>query len=167
MARLGEFRQDLFYRLNVLSIRLPALRERSKDISLLASKFGERTAQAFAMPARPLTQRALEKLESHLWPGNVRELTNVIEQIYVRTEGSSIDARDVDEVLGLDDELTVRGGPPEARDLGTLLGRVERAKIADALARTRNKAEAARDLGMSRSNLYAKMKRHGIQSRDG
>jgi len=162
MARSSEFRQDLFYRLNVLSIRLPPLRERSGDISLLAAKFGERTAQAFAMPARPLTQRALERLESHLWPGNVRELTNVIEQIYVRTEGNSIDARDVEEVLGLNDDLTVRQSRPEVPDLSTLLDRVEKAKIADVLARTSNKAEAARSLGISRSNLYAKMKRLGI-----
>jgi len=162
MARSSEFRQDLFYRLNVLSIRLPPLRERSGDISLLAAKFGERTAQAFAMPVRHLTQRALERLESHLWPGNVRELTNVIEQIYVRTEGNSIDARNVEEVLGLDDDLTARQSRPEVPDLSTLLDRVEKAKIADVLARTSNKAEAARSLGMSRSNLYAKMKRLGI-----
>lgn len=167
MARSSEFRQDLFYRLNVLSIRLPPLRERSGDIGLLAAKFGERTAQAFAMPVRPLTQRALGKLESHLWPGNVRELTNVIEQIYVRTDGKVIDARDVDEVLGLDDQLTVGESPPEAQNLGTLLGQVEKAKIADALARTSNKAEAARALGMSRSSLYAKLRRHGISNRDG
>lgn len=167
MVRSGDFRQDLFYRLNVLSIRLPPLRERSGDIGLLADKFSRRIAQSFAMPARPLTKQALERLETHRWPGNVRELTNVIEQIYVRTEGHVIDARDVDEVLGLDNEPPNPEGSAEAQDLAALLARVEKAKIADVLVRTNSKADAARALGMSRSNLYAKLKRHGIESHDG
>jgi len=102
MVRAGTFRQDLYYRLNVLSIRLPPLRERHGDIELLAIKFSERTALSFAMALRPFTRDALKLLETYSWPGNVRELANVIEQIYVRTDGDRIGVAHVAEVLGID-----------------------------------------------------------------
>jgi transcriptional regulator with PAS, ATPase and Fis domain len=161
MVRAGTFRQDLYYRLNVLSLRLPPLRERDGDIGLLAHRFGERTALALQTSLRPLTDAALRRLEAHHWPGNVRELANVIEQIYVRTEGSDIDLRDVAEVLGLDGpSLSVEQSPAPV-DIATAVADLEKVMIADAMGRTGgNKREAAKLLGLSRSNFYAKMKRH-------
>ncbi len=164
MVRAGTFRQDLYYRLNVLAVRLPPLRERDGDIGLLAGRFGERTALAFQMPLRRLTEAALAKLESHDWPGNVRELGNVIEQIYVRTEGSTIEAADVAEVLDLAEHPSRSNRPAVSAELAPGIARLEKSMIADALARTAgNKREAALLLGLSRSNLYAKMKRLGIE----
>jgi transcriptional regulator with PAS, ATPase and Fis domain len=165
MARAGSFRQDLYYRLNVLSIRLPPLRERVDDIGLLATRFAERTALAFEMPLRPLTEAALARLERHRWPGNVRELANAIEQIYARTDGASIALSDVEEVLGLGEPIASAAPASGQGSLAAAVAELERSMIADALAQAAgNKREAARRLGLSRSHLYAKMKRHGFSA---
>lgn len=158
----GRFRQDLYYRLNVLSIRLPPLREREGDIGLLASRFSARIAKSHGVAARPITPEAEALLERHRWPGNVRELANVIEQIYVRAEGGSIEAVDVAEALGLATEeapapMTARPGR-----LADAVAALEKSMIAAALRRSETREAAARDLGLSRSNLYAKMQRHGL-----
>ncbi|WP_051356529.1 sigma-54 interaction domain-containing protein [Azorhizobium doebereinerae] len=164
MVRAGTFRQDLYYRLNVLSIRLPPLRDRHGDIELLARKFSERIAQTYAMPIRPITPAALDVLEAHLWPGNVRELGNVIEQIYVRTDGDGIAAPDVAEVLEIDVAKPAEPAPNSV-SLSSAVAELERRMITDALNKHANRQAAAKALGISRSNLYAKMERHGI--RDG
>lgn len=165
MVRAGAFRQDLYYRLNVLSIRLPPLRERHGDIELLAGKFSERIAHTFAMPLRPVTRAALDLLEAHAWPGNVRELANVIEQAYVRTDGDHIQARDMAEVLGIE-----HGPPPApASTPGTLASaraELERTMIREALRTHGNRPAAARALGISRSSLYAKMQSNGLSDSD-
>lgn len=161
MVRAGTFRQDLYYRLNVLSIRLPPLRERHGDIELLAGKFSERIAQTYAMALRPIAPPALDLLEAHSWPGNVRELGNVIEQVYVRTDGDQIKAADVTEVLEIDtDEPT--GRTPSPVSLSSAITNLERTMITDALSKHGSRQAAAQALGVSRSNLYAKMERHGI-----
>ncbi|MFG1302106.1 sigma 54-interacting transcriptional regulator [Xanthobacter sp. V3C-3] len=163
MVRAGSFRQDLYYRLNVLSIRLPPLRERAGDLELLAAQFSEQTAAAFGVAPRPLAAAALARLAGHNWPGNVRELANVIEQIYARTEGPRIEAAHVAEAL---DPVPDASGPQPARatgDLATAVARLEQSMIADALREARgNKREAALRLGLSRSNLYAKMRSLGL-----
>lgn len=161
MVRAGTFRQDLYYRLNVLSIRLPPLRERAGDIELLAGKFSERIAQSFAVAFRPLSRGALDLLEAHTWPGNVRELANVIEQAYVRSESDRIDAADIAAALGIEAEPSAAQTPPSTR-LSDAVEDLERRMITDALRRCGNRQAAARALGISRSNLYAKMQRHGL-----
>ncbi|MEW6122271.1 MAG: sigma 54-interacting transcriptional regulator [Pseudomonadota bacterium] len=163
MVRAGTFRQDLYYRLNVLPIHLPPLRERHGDVELLAARFSEQKAAAFGVTARPLTPKALARLSGHSWPGNVRELANVIERIYAATEGDRIEGHDVDAALverpWHDPEAA--GAPPG--DLAEAVARLERTMIADALAQaTGNRREAARRLGLSRSTLYAKMQRYGL-----
>lgn len=91
----GRFRADLFYRLNVLPLRLPSLRERREDIPVLARHFIEKFSRELAMPRKYLSRSALEKLRVHQWPGNVRELENVIERAMVLSDGACINAENI------------------------------------------------------------------------
>jgi transcriptional regulator with PAS, ATPase and Fis domain len=161
MIKNGTFRSDLFYRLNVFPIRLPPLRDRKEDLEILASLFSERTAATLDQPMRNITPSALEALHAHDWPGNVRELANVIEQVYARTDGEQITADDFAEILP---QTAVRlAAPSRKRPLATAVDELERSLILAALAEAKgNKLEAARKLGLARTNLYAKMRRHGI-----
>lgn len=95
MAHSGKFRADLFYRLNILPLKLPALRERREDIPVLARHFVEKFADELAMPAREISRAALEKLQRHAWPGNVRELENIIERAMVLSENPLLMAEDI------------------------------------------------------------------------
>ncbi|GLI25132.1 transcriptional regulator with PAS, ATPase and Fis domain [Xanthobacter flavus] len=161
MVRAGTFRQDLYYRLNVLPIHLPPLRERAGDVELLATRFSEQTAAAFGVAVRPLTAAAVARLERHDWPGNVRELANVIEQIYVRSDGARIEASHVADVLPAPPEAAAEAAPD--LDLAAAVARLERSMMAEALAQAGgNKREAAARLGLSRSSLYAKIRQYGM-----
>ncbi len=170
MVRSGAFRPDLYYRLNVFPIQLPALRDRRDDLEILASLFSERVALSLDQPMRDLTPPALDRLRRHDWPGNVRELANVIEQVYVRTEGERITAEDFADILpgAAPDAHLGRSNPSIAvadgkRPLAAAMDDLERSLILEALAGCRgNKLEAARSLGLSRTNLYAKLRKHGI-----
>jgi len=162
MVRSGAFRPDLYYRLNVFPIQLPALRDRREDLEILASLFSEKVALSLDQPMRDLTTSALEALRRHDWPGNIRELANVIEQVYVRTEGDRILADDFADILP--DAPLDRSAPLEGkRPLAAAMDDLERSLILEALTDCRgNKLEAARSLGLSRTNLYAKLRKHGI-----
>ncbi|BAM89117.1 putative response regulator in two-component reguatory system, sigma54 dependent transcriptional regulator [Bradyrhizobium oligotrophicum S58] len=159
LARLvasGAFREDLYYRLNVIPIELPSLRERSQDILPLASHF-----LALASEGRPrprLSEAAADKLVRAPWPGNVRELRNVIERACVLTRGSLIDADDID--------ITATGPDNTAEpstDLPTAVARLEERMIRRALdACAGNRSEAARRLNINRQLLYTKMQRYGL-----
>ncbi|WP_211102982.1 sigma 54-interacting transcriptional regulator [Azospirillum sp. B21] len=162
MVRSGAFRSDLYYRLNVFPIQLPALRDRRDDLEILASLFSEKIAISLDQPMRELTASALDALRQHDWPGNVRELANVIEQVYVRTEGERILAEDFADILpGTAIQPPV---PPDGkRSLVAAMDELERTLILEALEDSRgNKLDAARRLGLSRTNLYAKLRKHGI-----
>ncbi|MBP2294955.1 sigma-54 interaction domain-containing protein [Azospirillum rugosum] len=162
MVRDGAFRSDLYYRLNVFPIQLPALRDRREDLEILASLFSERTAASLDQPMRDLTPPALETLHGYDWPGNVRELANVIEQVYVRTDGERILAEDFADVLP---KTAVHrpAAPTRKRPLAEAMDELERSLILAALEEAKgNKLEAARNLGLSRTNLYAKLRKHGI-----
>ncbi|MDQ3138943.1 MAG: sigma-54 dependent transcriptional regulator [Gemmatimonadota bacterium] len=154
----GDFREDLFFRLNVFPIRLPPLRERLEDLPALVAHLAER---ARPRQASPFTPDALEALAGYAWPGNVRELANLIERLLILS-GPIIDAPAVRQVL--------RGGappPPAAaalgRPLSDALDDFERAMIAAALAHAQGSiAEAARVLHTDRANLYRRMRRLGL-----
>ncbi len=165
MVRSGAFRSDLYYRLNVFPIQLPALRDRKDDLEILASLFSEKIAISLDQPMRELTPAALDTLRQHDWPGNVRELANVIEQVYVRTEGERILAEDFADILP---GTAIQPPPPPPdgkRSLAAAVDELERALILEALEDSRgNKLDAARRLGLSRTNLYAKLRKHGIPS---
>jgi two-component system NtrC family response regulator len=164
-VREGGFREDLLYRLNVLPIQLPALRERLADIVLLAEHFLRRASHG-AVP-KALSAPAAQALLRHSWPGNVRELQNVMARCQALVRGPVIGAAD----LALDDGV-VDGGPAAAglaadwlaMDLPAATERLERLLIEHALAQARgNRAEAARQLGIHRQLLYRKLAQYGLE----
>jgi len=152
----GTFREDLFYRLNVLHLHVPSLRERPEDIVLLAQHFLAHAAQ----PLKRLTPAAQRALLVHSWPGNVRELKNVLERASILTPRLEIDVADLD--------LAGAAWRTPAVDFlaGTLsdaVARLEEAMIRKALREAAgNRAAAARQLGIHRQLLYSKIKQYGI-----
>ena len=158
-VREGSFREDLFYRLHVVPIHLPPLRERIADIVPLAEYFLGR-----AIGAKRLAPDAAARLIRHAWPGNVRELKNAMERAAVLVRGDVINAADLDFVD--ETQVTTDGAiawPDE--DLPSATARLEEMLIRRALSRTAgNRAEAARMLGIHRQLLYTKMKRYGLDA---
>ncbi|MBK5937157.1 MAG: sigma-54 dependent transcriptional regulator [Halorhodospira halophila] len=153
----GRFREDLYYRLNVLRIDIPPLRERGDDIERLAHVFLERFRSAYLSPVRGFTGPALGALRRHSWPGNVRELINRIQRAVAMGHRPLLTPGD----LGLE----ARQGPiRQVETLDDARARAERAAILGALARCeRNVSRAARELGISRVTLYRIMHRLGLQ----
>lgn len=154
----GRFRADLYYRLNVVPIALPPLRERLADIVPLAEHF-------LARSGKRLDRGAASRLLAHDWPGNVRELRNVVERAAVLVRGGVIAAEDLD--LPADRPDRRNGDAPSADwlsgDLPSAVARLERAMIVAALRETDgNRAGAARRLGIQRQLLYAKIERYGL-----
>ena len=153
----GRFREDLYYRLNVLPIRLPALRERLADLEALAEHLLENIAARTGMPQRELTPSAIGALAAHRWPGNIRELRNVLEQAAMLTDRARLAAEDFARILP--DTAGARAPAAGAmRPLPEQIEELERSSIRLALAATGgNKVSAARLLGISRATLYEKM----------
>ena len=155
----GDFRQDLFYRLNVVPLAAPPLRERLEDVPLLVDHFRERLRVRQGLRLGELSPAALDRLQSYRWPGNVRELANLCERLAILSPNRPIGADDVARLLPgasaapmLDD-----------RPLTTRLDDYEREILQSALDEARgNVAEAARRLGTDRPNLYRRMRRLGI-----
>jgi two-component system response regulator HydG len=167
MVREGRFREDLFYRLDVVSIVLPPLRERPGDVEELARHFLARTAPRLGRAVSGLAPEALELLRRHRWPGNVRELENVLEQALVFAEGELVRPQDLPDVL--------RRAPPAPtlpvlegdRSLTEVLEDLERQLILAAYERAKGvKAETARLLGIKPSALYYKLEKYGIVRSD-
>ncbi|HSG08993.1 MAG TPA: sigma-54 dependent transcriptional regulator [Longimicrobiales bacterium] len=163
----GRFREDLFYRLNVVPIQVPSLRERREDIPMLVQHFARGMGRAAGVGARTFTDAAVERLASREWPGNVRELRNTVERLLILSMGDHVRAEDVD--------LLAPGGSSQGSLGGELLGaetfsdfkdRAERAFILHKLRENDwNVAETARRMDMPRSNLYKKIEKFGL-SRD-
>jgi two-component system nitrogen regulation response regulator NtrX len=161
----GRFREDLFYRLNVVPLHLPPLRERREDIPLLVRHFLAQLSMREGMTPRRMDDAAVQLLSSLDWPGNVRELRNTIERLLILSGGNTITVADVERQVG--------ASAGDAGGLGSLLecstfeefkGAAERAFL---LAKLRqhdwNVSETARVLEMPRSNLYKKIDRYGLQ----
>jgi two-component system response regulator HydG len=150
-VRRSEFREDLFYRLNVVSLVLPPLRERDGDIELLAETFVARLATSYGLPVPPLGPEARATLRAHTWPGNVRELRNAIERALVLSPPGTLRA----EELAPEPVSTPRAkAEPHTLPFPTDLATLSRAAAVRMLELTRgNKSEAARRLGISRPRL--------------
>ncbi|PKN41696.1 MAG: two-component system response regulator [Deltaproteobacteria bacterium HGW-Deltaproteobacteria-18] len=154
-----RFRQDLYYRLNVVTLNLPPLRERGEDIPLLATNFLRRFAEKNDKRIKGYTPEAMDRLLKHSWPGNVRELENAVERAVVLALGEYIGERD------LPPQLSGAGGEygrPDGGFANITLEELERLAILDAMdAAGGNKSEAARRLGITRKTLHAKMTKYG------
>ncbi|MFA4944317.1 MAG: sigma-54 dependent transcriptional regulator [Lentisphaeria bacterium] len=169
----GKFREDLYYRLNVVRVELPPLRRRPEDIPLLLNHFLKVFSEENGKPIHGFTSEALKMLAAHSWPGNVRELRNTVERMVVMARGTSLSLGDVPAELraAVAAELAQGGaarpaaapGTPES-DGGTLdLASQERALVLRALRECNgNRSQAARKLGIGRRTLYRKLEEYGI-----
>jgi len=164
-VRAGTFRHDLFYRLHVVPLELPALRERGADIELLARRLTAALAARHDLPPPRFTAAALERLQRYAWPGNVRELRNLCERLVILRPGCLIEPQN------LPGELT-RGPPSPGRPRfqlpaeGLLLDELEVDMIRQALHRTEgNRSRAARLLGITRDALLYRIKKYAIDGR--
>jgi DNA-binding NtrC family response regulator len=163
MTRTGAFRNDLLFRINTVTIELPALRDRREDIVPLARCVIEHLCRQQGRPQTELTKDARSALESHGWPGNIRELRNVLERALLFARNGVLDAASV--ALP---SVSAGGATPRLQgddDGGQSLEDVERIHILRVLDRTSGRVEeAARILGVPRSSLYAKLKRYGLRA---
>lgn len=157
----GKFREDLYYRLSMVELQVPPLRERPEDVPLLARAFAQKFSREFGKQITGLTPRAIIVLERHGWPGNVRELEHVIGRACMLAEDSQIDIADLPEELAQRNET----GQEKLRSTGSPLADQERRMVEDALRDAAgNQSEAARRLGIGRDALRYKMKRYNLSA---
>ncbi|MFV8249313.1 sigma-54-dependent transcriptional regulator [Bdellovibrio bacteriovorus] len=163
----GRFREDLYYRLNVIPFRVPALREHPEDIPVLVSYFSDNVSRESGYPKKAFSEKGVEKMLAYQWPGNVRELKNFIERVYILTPGDFVDVHDL-RFAGLidkDDEKAV-----EMQDLSTF--REARAQFEkEYLLRkigenSGNISRTAEVIGLERSYLHRKIKAYGIDTKE-
>ncbi len=156
----NQFRQDLYYRLNVFPIHVPPLRERRADILLLANTFIERFATAFGKDVRRITSDAIDLLTAYHWPGNVRELENCIERATLLTRDHVIHAHHLPPTL----QTAASSGTKAKGTLQATLDAVERELLVDALKDTRDDiAQAARKLGLTERQMELRVRHYGLQ----
>ncbi len=162
-VKAGQFRSDLYFRLHVVQIHVPALRERRSDIPLLARYFVQQAAQQSLRPIEGLTQAALDRLTGYPWPGNVRELKNTIQRSVILCPGDVLDAPDL-HFSQLEEGSTAALLAADADTGQHSLKEVELKHILAVLERTQwNKSRAAEILGIERSTLDRKLKRNNVQ----
>jgi DNA-binding NtrC family response regulator len=160
-VREGRFREDLFYRLNVLPVQMPPLRERRGDVPLLASHFLDSFNREFRKQVRGLEPRALARLEAHGWPGNVRELRNVLERAVLLSEGATLAEADLPPLARERASPAGMRLPPEGVDLAAL----ERGFVVEALERAGGSpTRAAVLLGMSRDQIRYRIEKFGLKA---
>ncbi len=154
MVELGQYRDDLFYRLSVVTVDVPPLRDRGDDIVLLARTFIEQYATEANLPVPRLTDRAVDAIRSYPWPGNVRELENIMHRMVLLSDGDTIDRRDLPEAM----HFSIQRKPSLERTLRDVeLDHIQR--VLDHVEG--NKSEAARILGIDRKTLREKLKSIG------
>ena len=158
----GTFRQDLYYRVNVINIELPSLRERPSDVPLLAQHFLEEMAEDAGKSVSGFTPQAMEALQRYAWPGNVRELQNFVERAVLLGKGELVDVVDLPSQLTAGAPLDLT--PVQGRTLKEALAGPERQIILEVLqAKQWNRNATAESLGINRTTLYKKMKRLGLE----
>jgi two-component system, NtrC family, nitrogen regulation response regulator NtrX len=162
----GDFREDLYFRLSVIPIRVPALRERAEDVLALVGHFSRQFSQENNFRPRAFAKDALEALKRHPWRGNIRELKNAVERVLIMSEGEEIGLAQLTDVLSRD------GGSPAGEPASSLKGfkeSAERSFLVDKLREHQwNISATAAAIGTPRSNLYKKLEQYAIsQERDG
>ena len=159
LARAGRFRLDLYYRLHVVALRVPPLRERRDDIPLLANHFLREYGVIADRPIQGFSRTAVERLLAHAWPGNVRELENVVERAVALAPGSTVEEGDLPDKL----LAHAKAPKPSSRSEQPTLDEMIRRHVVEALAQTQgNKSEAARVLGIPRRTLYRMLERYEL-----
>jgi two-component system nitrogen regulation response regulator NtrX len=160
----GDFREDLFYRLNVVPIKIPALRERREDIPLLATHFINSYAQKNNLPQKEIDSEALVILKKHTWPGNIRELQNLMERLYILSD-QTIKAEDLpDELLTSN---PIRSEEFHGQSLKEYRDQCERQFIIDSLKRSNgNISQTAKELGIERTYLHKRIGQFQIEKRE-
>ncbi len=157
LVEKGVFREDLFFRLNVITIAIPPLRERGNDTLLLAHHYAAKFAEEFGKPMPRFSDQALEVLRNYHWPGNVRELENVLQRLIVMSEGELIEVSDLPSLM--------RFSALREAGLNRTLAEVEAEYIRNILASVgNNKTRAAKILGIDRKTLREKLRRYSIDS---
>jgi transcriptional regulator with PAS, ATPase and Fis domain len=160
-VREGRLRQDLYFRINTITVSLPPLRERTADIPLLAKSFLDRFRARHGRDVEAIDPESYRRLLAHRWPGNVRELEHAIERAVLVARGREITLADLPEALQMTPVSTDVDAPPPGS-----LEEIERVSIVRALETSGwNKQAAAHLLGLRRPTLYSKMRRHGIPQR--
>ncbi len=162
-VQAGRFREDLFYRLNVVPLLLPPLRERGRDLELLVQRLTARLAMSHRLDAPRYSLGALEALQRYRWPGNVRELRNVCERMVILFPGRTIQAENLPGEIR-HSQPGVQEGDFVLPEAGVHLDSLERDLIRQALERTHgNQSRAARLLGLTRGTLIYRMKKYAIE----
>ncbi len=177
MVQDGYFREDLYYRLNVVPIYLPPLRERRGDIPLLATAFLKRFHEKHRVTAAKFTPEAMRRLESYRWPGNVRELRNIVERLAIMLDGETIEPSHLPpEICDAPPRALVSQIPQDWEEFKRLKQQVRDAAIqemeyrflTDALDRSGgNVSKAAEDVGMQRTNFHKLMRKYGLTAESG
>jgi two-component system response regulator AtoC len=172
MAQQGKFREDLYYRLNVVQLQLPPLRERRDDIPLLAQQFLQKFSQQFKKKARRFSQHALASLEEQNWPGNVRELENVVQRAVVLSDDQTVDVMYLPASMRSKRIALASGVPTDSTPLSHSyedeVRRFKRSLVVRALRECGwRKAECARTLGVARGYLHRLINQLGIQEGEG
>lgn len=159
----GTFREDLFYRLNVINLHLPPLRERQDDIPLLATHFIGLQNARFSTECKGLTPEAMEALRSYEWPGNIRQLRNVIEAALTISSGKYIGLSELAQLIETEHAET----SPQQADYSSALSRFETEYLTRLLRKHgSNVEEAAAEAGMNMATIYRKLKKYGINKKD-
>jgi two-component system nitrogen regulation response regulator NtrX len=158
----GRFREDLFYRLNVVPVTVPPLRQRREDIPLLVERFVAELARFEGLPNRTFAPEAVALLRERSWPGNVRELRNAVERLVILGSGGRIEAADVRRLLGVEQESAI-GDLAGLDTFERFKAEAEKSFLVSKLAENDwNVSETARRLEMPRSNLYKKIEKYGL-----
>ncbi len=174
--REGRFREDLLYRLNVVPIEVPPLRERRADIPQLVAHFAAGLTRRGGLPPKEFEPAAVQRLTGHDWPGNIRELRNAVERLLILAPGATITEPDVERLIGMGGEGRRRaaedgGGDASWLRAGTFDEFKQAAERAFLVAKLQehdwNVSETARTLQMPRSNLYKKIERYGLAREGG
>lgn len=161
-VRQGLFREDLYYRLNVVPLEMPPLRRRQGDVVLLIEQLTAQLSEQYGLEAPRFSNKALTRLEGYTWPGNIRELRNFCERMVVLLNGRTVEVENLPQEIQ-SHQPTQANGPFTLPDSGIKLDELEQEMIRQALERTRgNRSRAARLLGLSRDTLLYRIKKYAL-----